>query len=303
LAGLVGDGERSLASSSDGSGSLIENEPLLLTLWVVVSDSESVLLSSDVLGEEEGAVVLHLRLNLELDSVIEWLVWISPSDLVNGPSLVGTIVAIPEDSMSVVLVSSSVDVEALVSVVADVSDRSIEPSDSLVDLALEWSHDGGDVDLVALAGLVGQGKGSLGERSDGLGTRVEHEPLLVVIWVVVSDSESELLSTNVLGEVQGSLASHSGLDLELESISERVVWEVSGLGVDDPSLVQSVVAVVPDGVGFVHVSSSGDVEALVAVVSDVSDLAWVEGDLLVGVVLVDSHDGWVAIGEATSLSA
>jgi hypothetical protein len=42
-------------------------------------------------------------------------------------------------------------------------------------------------------------------------------------------------------------------------------------------------------------------EALSVVVSDVSYLSWVEGDLLVGVVLVDSNNGFIVISETSSL--
>lgn len=56
---LVGDGELSLLVSSDGSGSSVEDKPLLFLTWPVVSDSKSELVATDVLVPEEGSVTCH----------------------------------------------------------------------------------------------------------------------------------------------------------------------------------------------------------------------------------------------------
>ena len=78
---------------------------------------------------------------------------------------------------------------------------------------------------------------------------IEDEPLLVVPWGVVSDSQSVLVMTEMLMSEQGSVGAHSGLDLELDSISEWVaLWDSDSLGVNSPSLA-SVVLVPPPGHG------------------------------------------------------
>lgn len=48
-------GEPSVGSSSDRSGSPVEHEPLLVVVWVVVLDSESILMGSDVLSVEQSS--------------------------------------------------------------------------------------------------------------------------------------------------------------------------------------------------------------------------------------------------------
>jgi len=58
--------------------SSVEDEPLSVILWVVVSDSQSILISTDVFFPEEGSMRLHLGLYLELDSITEWVSGVSP---------------------------------------------------------------------------------------------------------------------------------------------------------------------------------------------------------------------------------
>jgi len=55
----VGDNPSLLGSSSDGLGSSIEVEPLSVVPWLVVLDSESVVVVSDVLMPEEGSSTAH----------------------------------------------------------------------------------------------------------------------------------------------------------------------------------------------------------------------------------------------------
>ena len=74
------------------------------------SDSQSVLMSSNVLTEEQGLVTFHLRSNLELDSTSQWLSWISISMSVNSPCLVLAIVALVPVNVSLVLVMTSMDI-------------------------------------------------------------------------------------------------------------------------------------------------------------------------------------------------
>jgi hypothetical protein len=80
------------------------------------------LVSADVLVPEEGSVAWHLRSDLELSTVMDWLRWVLNTLLVKVPGLVETIVAVPEDHMSVVRVMTSMDVQAFSTVVSNISD-------------------------------------------------------------------------------------------------------------------------------------------------------------------------------------
>jgi len=71
----VGDGVSS-PDGSDSSGSLVEGEPLLDASWKVISDSELVLVVSNMLFVEQGSVGAHLGSDLESNSILEWLSWV-----------------------------------------------------------------------------------------------------------------------------------------------------------------------------------------------------------------------------------
>ena len=150
----VGDNPVLLSSSSDGLGSSVEVEPLSVVPWLVVVDSESVVVVSDMLVPEQGSVAAHSGSDLESDSVSEnWLV-VDGTDLVEPPSLVGTIVAVPEDDVSVVTVVCTVHIQALSSVVLDVSVVAVDPSDLVLVETLVWSGSSSDSDSEACAELV-----------------------------------------------------------------------------------------------------------------------------------------------------
>ena len=141
--------------------------------------------------------------------------------------------------------------------------------------------------------LVSNDEASAGPGSDGSGSSVEDEPLSVVLWLVVSDSESVLASTDVLLPVQGSEGAHSGLDLESLAIWKWLLWIGVGSLVDIPGLVQTVVAVPHDGVSEMSVDSSMDIEAVLVVELDVLSASVVPNDLLnvlTSVLSDDSHD-------------
>jgi len=174
----------------------------------VVLDSNSELVSSNVLSVDEGSLGFHLGSDLESHLVTKWLFWVGESSLVNVPSLVETVVAVPEDNVSVVVVVSTVNVQTFSTVVSNVSSGSTVPGESLVDLGSPWSDSSSNSDLVTLSLLVGNGVVSSGEGSDSSGSGIEDEPLLVVPWGVVSDSKSVLVSTNVLGPEEGSSGWH-----------------------------------------------------------------------------------------------
>lgn len=117
--------------------------------------------------------------------------------------------AVPEDDMSVVVVVSSMNIEALTSEISDVSSASSVEVGSDVVSVHPWSHGGSNSDSPAVASLVGKGSLSVSSGSDGVGSLIEDKPLSVVPWSVVSDSESVLVSTNMLVPEEGLVAGHS----------------------------------------------------------------------------------------------
>ena len=123
LSSLVGDDEVFLVDWSDCLGSSVEEEPLVGLEWHVILDSQSILMSSNMLSVEECSSSFHSRSELELDSVVEWLSWPGLVLLIDPPGLAETVVAVVVDDVSVVGVGITLDLEALLSVVLDVSSR------------------------------------------------------------------------------------------------------------------------------------------------------------------------------------
>lgn len=222
----------------------------------------------------------HLGSDLELDTVSKDLLWILDSSLIDIPALVLSVVTVPEDDMSSVNVFTSMDIKALSTIVSDVSALSSVPLDSLGVVTREWSESGSDIDLEALTSLVGKSVLSLVESSDGLGSLIEGEPLLLVIWVEVLDSESILVSTNVLSRVKSSVLIHSGSDLELDSGSQWLLWILNGFLVNPPSLVGTVMALVPDQVSVMVVMTTMDIKASISNISQVLSLSCEPSDSL-----------------------
>jgi hypothetical protein len=276
VSSLVGNSVVSSGPGSDGLGSPVEGPPLSVVQWVVGSDSKSELVSSDVLVPEEGSSVFHLRLDLELDTVGEWVSWILGGLGVDVPGLVQSIVAVVEDGVSVVGVGVSVDIQALTSQVSEVSSGSFVEEDFLIVRVSPWSDDGSVVDSESSSVLVGDGLSSITGGSDGFGSGIEHEPLSWVPWLVVVDSQSVLVVTNVLVPEEGSSASHHGSDLESDSVSEWVsLWNLDSSGVDSPSLSGVVLVPVPVNVVVVVVSegsaSNNDVTPVLNVLGTVEE--------------------------------
>jgi hypothetical protein len=98
---------------------------------IEVVDSKSELVATDVLVPEEVSATRHVGSDVEPDAVTQWLSvgWLSRNGS-DSPSLVGTIVAVPPDDMSVVGVDSTVDIQALVGSVSDVL--------SVASVELDW---------------------------------------------------------------------------------------------------------------------------------------------------------------------
>ena len=116
--------------------------------------------------------------------------------------------------------------------------------------------------------------------------------MLVVVWVVVLDSESEITISDVLVPEDGSVSRHSSLDLESNSVSEWVSWEVNSLSVK----IELLCIVVLSTVTILKVSSLGirsvDHKALSIWSSDGSNQV---GDLVESELLVRSGGSRVAI--------
>jgi len=89
---------------------------------------------TDVLVPEKRSVI-QSGSNLELQTIVKWVPWVSDSLLVDVPALVKAIMAVPPSSHSVVVVSSSMDIKALSSVVSDGSSSCVMPLDPLVILS------------------------------------------------------------------------------------------------------------------------------------------------------------------------
>lgn len=259
LTSLVGESEGSSGRRSDGVGSGIEDPPLLLVLWVMRVDSESVLFSSNIFGNEDRVESVHSGSDLELDLILKWVSWVVETLLVINPTLVWTIVACPPDNVTLVGIASSVNIEASLSKISDVSSLTIEPSDShQVVIGLEGSDDSvWTISIpVILASLNGNSLVSVGLGSDSSSSPVESEPLLDVIWVEVLDSESILLSSNVFSNVESSSRLHLSSDLELDTLLEWIFWEFNTLSVKEPSLRSMSSADVPVDLVVVVVTSS-----------------------------------------------
>ena len=116
---------------------------------------------------------------------------------------------VPVDDMSVMSIRTTMDIKALLSNVSDVSELSTVPYCLLVWLLSEWSDGCSNSNSELLTSLVGKSIISSCPGSDCLCSVIESEPLLVVLRVIVSDSQSELVATNMLMPEEGSILLHS----------------------------------------------------------------------------------------------
>lgn len=103
----------------------------------------------------------------------------------------------------------------------------------------------------------------------------------VVIWVVVLDSQSVLVSSNMLSVEECSLGWHSSLDLESDSVSQWVSWVLNTLLIEVPLLVSFSVAISVRSVSEVRVVSTMNLKTGLRDISDGS-VSWVVSMSLVG---------------------
>ena len=143
---------------------------MLVDAWVVVHDSQSVLVSSNVFVPEECSVSSHSRFDLEFDSVSQWISSVVKWSSVKEPSLVSSIVADVVDHLFVISVSSMENIEAVSSWVSEILSSSWEVRDLLVVFISPWSDDDLLLDSELSSVVVGKSIVSLGPGSDGLGS-------------------------------------------------------------------------------------------------------------------------------------
>lgn len=166
-------------------------------------------MSTDVLSSNQGSVSRHSRLDLESHTIVFWISWEVNSVEVNGPGLIETVVAIPEDKVSVVMVMTSVNIKTLSWDVSEISVWSTVVGKSLESFTLPDSDDSSSVSQESLTSLVRDGVVSSVVGSDCNSSSVEDPPLSWVPWFTVVNSESELISTDVLVPEDGFSSAHS----------------------------------------------------------------------------------------------
>ena len=140
-----------LVVKSESFGSCVEVPPCVLLVWVLVTNSQVVGLSRSCIGAGENSRRLQTSSDLESDAILDWVSWIGSGLLVNNPTLVGTIVALVPDEMSVLGVGSSMNIKTSVGHVSNSSSVTFEPSDLLDDVTSPLS----DNTCIAIAGPVG----------------------------------------------------------------------------------------------------------------------------------------------------
>jgi len=123
----VGDAISFLGPGSHSVSSAVQKPPLSFIVWLVVSDSQLVLVASNMFSNIEGSPVGHFALDLELDSIlVDWL-WILEPKLINVPFLVELIMAWPPYEVSLVLVDSSMYIHAEFGVILELVTLPIDP--------------------------------------------------------------------------------------------------------------------------------------------------------------------------------
>lgn len=156
----------------------------------------------------QGSVSLHQTLDLESSGIRKWISWHMDGLWIEQPSLVNTIVAFVPLGMSFMSVRVSMNIKALSAVVSDVSVPSTVVGDLLIALVLVVSSDS-RLSSVAISCSSRDSSSSIRDNSDGSCSLIESEPLFDVPRVVILDSQSPLMSSNVFIHSKGSLLCHS----------------------------------------------------------------------------------------------
>ena len=180
--------------------------------------------------------------------------------------------ALPPVNMSVMRVVSAVNIETFVKNVSNVSSGSWVESHSLVVVSCFVVRNNSNVTIFVErvdSSSDTNSKVSVGKRSNSSCSPVEDPPLLVEAWVVVHDSQSVLMSSNVFMPEESSVSSHSRFDLEFDSISQWISSVVKWFSVKVPSLISSIVANVVDDLFVISVSSMENIKAVSSWVSEI----------------------------------
>jgi hypothetical protein len=205
---LIGDGIFASAPGTNGSSSFVEDEPLLTVFRLTISDSQSKLMTSDVLMPEDSSFWSRSRPDLELNFVCKRLSWVTDSLSVKEPTLVGSFVTWPPGEVTIFRVTTSIDIKTLTTKHSDVFSFSFIEACLLKLLLSELSDDNSSSLSCSISNLVADGVVSLVVSSNGLGSMVIDPPLVIVPRSMSSDSQSVLMSTNMLSPAKRSLAAH-----------------------------------------------------------------------------------------------
>jgi len=159
---------------SDGSSSSVKDEPLSPVPWLMPSDSKMVLTVANVSSRIHVQGSGWSQLSSELEESAIWNWWFLPlnnnsevSSLNNRPTLIGSVVAVPEDNMASVVVVTSMDIQTLTSIISDVSSVTSIDSDSLIDLRSPLSYNSSLTNVESLTSLVRKSEVSSSPGSDG----------------------------------------------------------------------------------------------------------------------------------------
>ena len=146
----------------------------------------------------------------ELNSISEWLSSVKWSSLVDVPGLTEVIVAVVEDNMSPVSVNVSVYLHTFSSVVLNVSSGSSVPSGlNSVVITFVDSDNSSIVDSELNTSLVSKNVVFSQDWSNSSSSSIEDPPLSLVNWIVSLDSNSVLMSSNMLVPEESFVSVHS----------------------------------------------------------------------------------------------
>lgn len=190
--------------------SAVEDPPLIFIPWAHVLDSQQVVVAADVFMESNRSVELLLSSDLEPFGISFGVSRILRTNLIKFPLLVGVEGASPENEVSVMSIRTTMNVQAFISVVLqiEVSFRAFVPLDSFSVVICVRSNYSSVSNVESVAELIGNNVVSHTMCSDCVSSRVMHEPLFVVFWVISSDSQSVLVGSDVLMDEDCSVGVH-----------------------------------------------------------------------------------------------
>lgn len=145
--------------------------------------------------------------DLESDSWSQWLFWIVESFSVNVPSLL-SICFVTFVPLKMISVSVGTNMEASFTDISDCSSRSSVPSHLLKHFTFVLSDNSSVAVImpVSTIELNRDDSSSIGSISDSSSSPVEDEPLFVVVWVEVLNSQSVLMGSNMFSNENSSVS-------------------------------------------------------------------------------------------------